>query len=396
MSTLFLTLAFGVLVDAHISAWAKGMYCLGGADPTIDNANTNTAVGPLFDLPQDQWWFQADRGCNKVPPADGDILSIPAGGSFTVELANNRAFTTLSYNGTKTSEWPDGGVHPEDWHETTSGDCLPDGGWMHAQNESMTQGTAWAISYESELEKVTMENLVVFSVLEHSPWKRLVTYEAPAALPPCPEGGCTCAWLWAPLGCGQSNMYMTGFKCNVTDSTATTPLAKAKPPVMCGDDSSKCTKGAKQMIAWHQASGNNINTTGTDFSIPANSPAYNSRCGWTSGAQNDIFEDEDEADDKGTGSVSASVSVVRTATTFSVAASGSTSPFSPTTMVTRYSKLVSLTTSITTSSSTTEVAAAITTSPTTSPTAIEPPSPTFTTTVTPATTSDESDDECEA
>lgn len=39
----------------------------------------------------------------------------PAGGSFTVEIASNRAKTTLSYNGRDTSDWPDGEVYPEDY-----------------------------------------------------------------------------------------------------------------------------------------------------------------------------------------------------------------------------------------------------------------------------------------
>lgn len=37
---------------------------------------------------------------------------------------------------------------------------------MHAHDQSTTAGTAFAISYQSDLSKVTMENLVVFSVLD--------------------------------------------------------------------------------------------------------------------------------------------------------------------------------------------------------------------------------------
>jgi hypothetical protein len=43
--------------------------------------------------------------------------------------------------------------------------CLPGGGWMHATNQSNAQGTAFAIAYESDLSKIKMEDLVVFSVL---------------------------------------------------------------------------------------------------------------------------------------------------------------------------------------------------------------------------------------
>ncbi|GME46853.1 uncharacterized protein LTHEOB_8840 [Neofusicoccum parvum] len=142
------------------------MYCRNGTED-VDNSNNNLPVGPLYSLSQEQWWFQADRGCDKALPPDGEFLEIPAGGSFTVEIATNRAFTTLSYDGSKTSEWPDGAEHPEDWLGEWDGtECLPDGGFMHTQNQTMAAGTAWAISYESDLAKVTMENLVVFSVLE--------------------------------------------------------------------------------------------------------------------------------------------------------------------------------------------------------------------------------------
>lgn len=80
-----------------------------------------------------------------------------------------------------------------------------------------------------------------------------------------------------------SARYMQGFKCTVTNATSTTPVAPAQAPVYCADDASKCVKGAKQMIAWHQETGNNIETA------DGISPGYNEKCGWTNGAQHDIF-----------------------------------------------------------------------------------------------------------
>ncbi|KAJ5240959.1 uncharacterized protein N7469_002550 [Penicillium citrinum] len=68
------------LVQAHTVAWTKGMYCLGGPDPSTDDPNTNTAVAPLYNLTQDNWWFQHDRGCDTAPPKNDDILELPAGG----------------------------------------------------------------------------------------------------------------------------------------------------------------------------------------------------------------------------------------------------------------------------------------------------------------------------
>ena len=43
------------------------------------------------------------------------LLGRPAGGSFTVEIASNRAKTTLSYGNRDASDWPDGGHYPEDY-----------------------------------------------------------------------------------------------------------------------------------------------------------------------------------------------------------------------------------------------------------------------------------------
>ena len=170
MKSFFLALGCAIAVEAHVGVFTDGMFCRGGNDGT-DNQNTNLVVNPLYNMTKDNWWMQRDRGCDKVPPPEGEFLDLPAGGSFTVELAINRAFTTLSYGGDFTSDWPDGNDHPEDWSAPPGGECLMDnpdgeGGPMHTKNEEAAAGTAWAISYEKDLEAVTMENLVVFSVLE--------------------------------------------------------------------------------------------------------------------------------------------------------------------------------------------------------------------------------------
>ena len=79
------------------------MYCRNGSADVDDN-NTNTVVNPLWELSKEDWWFQHDRRCDKKPPPPGEFLELPAGGSVTVELAHNRAFTTLSYEGRFTSD----------------------------------------------------------------------------------------------------------------------------------------------------------------------------------------------------------------------------------------------------------------------------------------------------
>jgi hypothetical protein len=92
---IVLSIALAAPARAHTAAFANGMYCKGGNVSTVDDSNTNTAVNPLCILTQHQWWFQHDRGCDLVPPLDQEFLELPAGESFTVELAHNRAQPTL-------------------------------------------------------------------------------------------------------------------------------------------------------------------------------------------------------------------------------------------------------------------------------------------------------------
>ncbi|OAA59408.1 hypothetical protein ISF_06343 [Cordyceps fumosorosea ARSEF 2679] len=197
------------------------------------------------------WNHRQTLGCLNNPPKNGASVALPAGGQFTVELAHNQAQTSLSYNGAHASEWPDGQSHPEDWRGPGNPpDCIQDDGAMQAHDQATRGG--------HRLGKVSMENLVVLSMLEHTPWKRLATYKVPRDLPECPPGGCYCAWLWVPDGCGQPNMYMANYRCHVTNSTSNRRLAAANAPVYCKDDQSKCVAGAKQMIAWNQKEGNNF------------------------------------------------------------------------------------------------------------------------------------------
>jgi hypothetical protein len=84
MISALILLGLASLSAAHTAAWAAGMYCKGG-NTSVDDPNANTAVNPLYQLPQSEWWFQHDRGCDAFPPPAGEFLELPAGGSFTVE-----------------------------------------------------------------------------------------------------------------------------------------------------------------------------------------------------------------------------------------------------------------------------------------------------------------------
>ncbi|KAG2047952.1 hypothetical protein BDR06DRAFT_963293 [Suillus hirtellus] len=287
--------SLALLTNAHMAAYHKAMYCFNGTVAGQVNYNNDDPVSPLWMLQKNDYWFHHFNGCDEFPPAPGDFLELPAGSSFTVEVAANRGVTSLSFNGQFATEWGDGQNHPEDYSITnlagaplSGSDCIGSPN-MHTQNQSMAAGTAFAISYQSELSEVTIDNLVVFTVRYNTPWKRITSYDVPKDMPACPADGCTCAWVWIPDGCGEPNIYMQGFKCMVTGATSTTPLATPKPPVWCEEDQSTCTQGAKQILIWNQAEGNNIEVSGFDLSGNAKSPAYNSKCGFKDGAQNDIF-----------------------------------------------------------------------------------------------------------
>ncbi|KAJ3740365.1 hypothetical protein DFH05DRAFT_399210 [Lentinula detonsa] len=285
---LVATLSAAALVHAHIAAFTKGMWCINGS--TGDNFNSDDPVLPLYELEFDQWWMHASNGCNQRPPNPGDFLTLPSGDSVVLELASNQAFTSLSYGGRLTSDWPNGQDYPDN---NTNPSCITAPN-LHTQNQSMAAGTALAISYQSDITKVTPENLAVISVAYNTPFKRLATYQIPDGLPPCPEGGCICGWSWIPNGCGQPNMYFSASRCQVSGNTdSSKSLGSPKPAAWCEGNSTACVKGPKQMLYWHQASGNNIEVSGYDLSGEPKSPAYNAKCGFADGAQSDIFDDED-------------------------------------------------------------------------------------------------------
>ncbi|KAJ7671654.1 hypothetical protein DFH06DRAFT_121450 [Mycena polygramma] len=284
LSTVFFASLTFPFAAAHVAAWHKGMYCLNGTTPGQDDQNTNEIVNPLFNMTKEDWWFHHYDGCDEFPPADGDFLELPANGEFTVELAVNRAFTTLSFGGVNTGVFLDG----QNYTDGLGGlNCISELN-IHTQNQSMAAGTAFAISYQSDLSNVTPENLVVFTTLYHTPWERIATYAVPN-LPACPSDGCICAWGWVPNGCGEPNIYMQGFRCKVTGEPGSTALASAVPPTWCEDSPADCTTGARQLIYWNQLDGNNIFVSGNDLSGSPKSPAYNSVLGFDEGAQHDIF-----------------------------------------------------------------------------------------------------------
>lgn len=58
------------------------------------------------------------------------------------------------------------------------------------------KGCALAITYESNVTNVKPEDFVIFSVNQTCLWYKDTDFQVPARMPPCPEGGCICAWFW--------------------------------------------------------------------------------------------------------------------------------------------------------------------------------------------------------
>ena len=148
-------------------------------------------------------------------------------------------------------------------------------------------GCALAIAYKSDVTTIQPEDFTVFSVNHTCVWTRFTDFQVPANMPPCPPEGCHCAWFWihssdsggqqselpfqpvqdTPLIVRPSADYMNGFKCNVTGSTSTVPLAKPAVPRRCGADPpnrvmnptpGNCTYGAKNPFYWFQKERNNV------------------------------------------------------------------------------------------------------------------------------------------
>ena len=107
------------------------------------------------------------------------ILFSPAGGSFTVEIAGNKAQTTFSYGGIYTSNFGDGLQHPDNYSAYPNCIGSPNSKFLcrlshlparykqlnvfrtvHCKNESDAAGTAFAISYQVRPTPAVARNLV--------------------------------------------------------------------------------------------------------------------------------------------------------------------------------------------------------------------------------------------
>ncbi|KAI8982722.1 hypothetical protein BD414DRAFT_490930 [Trametes punicea] len=271
--------SMGMLLFLPVAIWHPSMYGFNVTDKTFPY--DNRPVAPLINYTFEQWWF---HGHLDYPPHPGDIFELPAGQTATAEIACNKGATTW-FNSSEGGDIRQGNNpcpnSPPAAYHTTGFDDL--------------KGCALAIAYESDVSKIQPEDFTVFSVNQTCVWYRFTNFPVPARMPPCPEGGCHCAWFWIHSpDSGSEQNYMTGFRCNVTGSTSTVPLAKPQIPRRCGADPTfgkpeadpgNCTYGAKQPFYWFQAERNNM------FEGTYAPPFYLDLYNFKDGAQDDIFAD---------------------------------------------------------------------------------------------------------
>lgn len=142
----------------------------------------NRPVAPLMDMTFDQWWM---HGHLDYPPNPGDVFTLPAGTAVTTEIACNKGATSFFASA-------DGG-------DIRSGDDVCPGSppsEYHTTGPDDLKGCALAIAYKADARTVNPEDFAVFSVNQTCVWTRFTDFQVPARMPPCPEGGCTCAWFW--------------------------------------------------------------------------------------------------------------------------------------------------------------------------------------------------------
>ncbi|KAH8647413.1 hypothetical protein BGZ61DRAFT_311836, partial [Ilyonectria robusta] len=72
-------------------------------------------------------------------------------------------------------------------------------------------------------------------------------------------------------------MYLQNHRCKVTGSTPTKNLGTPNPPAWCRHEPSKCVAGPKQMMAWNQLEGNNVDAP------QSKTPTYNQNMGFFDG-----------------------------------------------------------------------------------------------------------------
>ncbi|GAA5947645.1 hypothetical protein JCM3765_001016 [Sporobolomyces pararoseus] len=269
-------LALPLLATAHMTPWLPSMY---GVGPNFEYSAGNPVdpIGPGWTT-FDDWWFRGPS-YRALKPQSNVASQLPAGGSFTMEIACHVAWTSYGYATTEPGSPLDAcpGDNAGPYHAGDPNSMEID--------DHLVSGCALAIADVENIEDVTMDNLVIFSTNQNCVRQKETTFEIPAKMPKCTGSNCICSWHWLAAN-GTANYYQTGFNCTITGSDpSATPIAPPSDPVFCGNDPSKCTKGAKRPIyAYNYPS----NVAWEGFND--NRPGYHGSWSFpNNGAQNDIF-----------------------------------------------------------------------------------------------------------
>lgn len=154
----------------------------------------NRPVAPIQNYAFDQWWF---HGHLDHPPNPGDFFELPAGKPATAEIACDKGATSYweSDPGGNIQSGDDvcPGSPPSEYH-TTGPDDL--------------KGCSLAITYQSNVSEVQPEDFTVFSVNQTCVWTRFTDFQVPARMPPCPDGGCICAFFWIHSVCAKFLLFV--------------------------------------------------------------------------------------------------------------------------------------------------------------------------------------------
>jgi hypothetical protein len=145
----------------------------------------NRPVAPIKNMNFTEWWFHNHLA---HPPNAGDFFELPAGQPATAEIACNKGATSYFASS-------EGGDIRE---PTNPNDVCPNSTTeaYHTNGFNDLEGCALAIAYKNDVTAVQPEDFTVFSVNHTCVWTRFTDFQVPARMPPCPEGGCICAFFW--------------------------------------------------------------------------------------------------------------------------------------------------------------------------------------------------------
>jgi len=196
----------GEFVTALLFPWSDNVFLKAFWHPSMFGFNVtdqtfpydNRPVAPIKNMDFQQWWFHNHLD---YPPNDGDIFELPAGKPATAQIACNKGATDFFAS----SEGGDirNPNNPNDVCPGATSEAY------HTNGIDDLEGCALAIAYKNDVKAVQPEDFTVFSVNQTCVWTRFTDFQVPSRMPPCPEGGCICAFFWihSPLSGGEESAF---------------------------------------------------------------------------------------------------------------------------------------------------------------------------------------------